>query len=35
VAGIYRALADQGRRQVYPEAVAQAHTDLITLPTGA
>jgi len=35
VASIYRAPANQEKRQAYPEAVAQAHTDLITLPTGA
>ncbi|MBP2053814.1 hypothetical protein J2Z21_006816 [Streptomyces griseochromogenes] len=30
VASIYRALAEHAKREAYPEAVAQAHTDFAT-----
>jgi len=33
VASIYRELAEHAKREAYPEAVAQAHTDFATLQT--
>jgi hypothetical protein len=33
VASIYRALAEHAKREVYPEAIEQAHTDFATLDT--
>ncbi|MGP4004625.1 hypothetical protein [Streptomyces sp. 8N706] len=34
VASIYRALAEHAKREAYPEAIAQAHTDFAALQTG-
>ncbi|WP_436777609.1 hypothetical protein [Yinghuangia sp. YIM S09857] len=34
VASIYRALAEHGKREAYPEAVEQAHTDFAALQAG-
>ncbi|MFF8395144.1 hypothetical protein [Streptomyces sp. NPDC016172] len=34
VASIYRALAEHARREVYPEAVEQAHADFAALQVG-
>ncbi|MFI8943461.1 hypothetical protein [Streptomyces syringium] len=34
VASIYRALAERSKREAYPEAVEQAHTDVAALQAG-
>ncbi|MFE9338997.1 hypothetical protein [Streptomyces sp. NPDC006784] len=34
MAGIYRALAEHAKREAYPEAVEQAHTDFTALQAG-
>ncbi|MGJ6967685.1 hypothetical protein ACSDR0_37795 [Streptosporangium sp. G11] len=34
LASIYRALAEHEKKQTYPEAVEQAHTEFVVLQTG-
>jgi hypothetical protein len=33
LASIYRALAEHGKAQAYPEAIEQAHADFVALPS--